>query len=339
MREEVAGTGERENRLRARIAGIGMAVGERVLTNLDLEKMVDTSDEWIVTRTGIRERRVAAPETALSDLAFSASRDALAGAGISPGELDLVVVGTVTPDMAFPATACLLADRLGANGVAAFDLSSGCTGFLYGCAVAAGMIEAGRVKRALVVGGDVLSRITDWQDRSTCVLFGDGVGAAVLVAERGARGFLGFRLGSDGSGGRHLYLPAGGSRLPASAETVAQRLHYIHMNGQEVFKFAVRITEEASLGLLRDLGLTPEDVDLFVPHQANLRIVDAAVRRLGFPEGKVMVNLERYGNMSAGSIPVALYEAVGAGRLSPGDLVLMVAFGAGLSWAAAACRW
>jgi len=314
-------------------------VGEKVLTNFDLEKMVDTSDEWIVSRTGIRERRIAAPETATSDLAVSAAREALAQADISPARLDLVVVGTVTPDMAFPATACLVADRLGASGVAAFDLSAGCTGFLYGCAVATGMIEAGMAEYALVVGGDVLSRITDWQDRSTCVLFGDGVGAAVLAREKGHRGFLGFRLGSDGSGGKHLYLPAGGSRLPASAETVAGRLHYIRMNGQEVFKFAVRVTEEASLGLLEDLGLTPEDVDLFIPHQANLRIVDAAVRRLGFPPHKVVVNLERYGNMSAGSVPVALYEAAREGRVSPGDLLLMVAFGAGLSWAAAACRW
>ncbi|MDI7250894.1 MAG: 3-oxoacyl-ACP synthase, partial [Bacillota bacterium] len=201
--------GMAENRLRARMVGLGAAVGERVLTNFDLEKMVDTSDEWIVSRTGIRERRVAAPQTATSDLAVAASREALAQAGIPAERLDLVVVGTVTPDMSFPATACLVAERLGVPGVAAFDLSSGCTAFLYGCGVAAGMIEAGMVRYALVTGGDVLSRITDWQDRSTCVLFGDGVGAAVLAAEKGERGFLGFRLGSDATGGKHLYLPAG----------------------------------------------------------------------------------------------------------------------------------
>lgn len=330
------GTG---SRLRARVVGLGAAVGERVLTNFDLEKMVDTSDEWIVSRTGIRERRVAAPETATSDLAAAAAREALTQAGIPADRLDLVVVSTVTPDMSFPATACLVAERLGAPRVAAFDLSSGCTGFLYGCAVATGMIQSGMARYVLVAGGDVLSRITDWQDRSTCVLFGDGVGAAVLVAEEGERGFLGFRLGSDATGGKYLYLPAGGSRLPASAETVAGRMHYIRMNGQEVFKFAVRATEEAALALLSDLDLSPADVDLFIPHQANLRIVDAAARRLGFPPEKVVVNLERYGNMSAGSVPVALYEAVRDGRVSPGDLLLMVAFGAGLSWAAAAYRW
>lgn len=324
---------------RARIAGVGAAVGERTLTNFDLEKMVDTTDAWIVERTGIRERRLAAPDQATSDLAVQAARTALAEAGVAPTELDMVLVATVTPDMIFPATACLVADRLGARGVPAFDLSSGCTGFIYGCAVAAGLIGAKMSRRVLVVGGDVLSRIVDWQDRSTCVLFGDGVGAVVLVPEEGERGFLGFRLGSDGSGAKHLTLPAGGSRFPASAETVAQRWHYIHMNGQEIFKFAVRTTEEASLQLLEDLGLRPEDVDLFIPHQANWRIVDAAARRLGFPSGKVMVNLEKYGNMSAGSIPVALEEAVRSGRVSSGDLLLMVAFGAGLSWAAAAYRW
>ncbi|HHY95142.1 MAG TPA: ketoacyl-ACP synthase III [Firmicutes bacterium] len=326
-------------RTRARIVGVGAAVGEQVLTNFDLEKMVDTSDEWIVTRTGIRERRIARPDVATSDLAVAAAREALVHAGLGAAALDMVIVGTVTPDMPFPCTACLVASRLGIPEVPAFDLSSGCTGFLYACATAASFLDTGLYRHILVIGGDTLSRIVDWQDRSTCVLFGDGVGAAVLVAEEGERGFLGFRLGSDADKSEHLSLPAGGSRLPASAETVAGRLHYVRMDGQEVFKFAVRATTDASLRLLEELGLAPEAVDLFIPHQANRRIVDAAVQRLGFPPEKVMVNLERYGNMSAGSIPVALDEAIRCGRVKEGDLLLMVAFGAGLSWAAAACRW
>ncbi len=325
--------------MRARIVGVGAAVGEQVLTNFDLEKMVDTSDEWIVSRTGIRERRIARPGVATSDLALAAAQQALTHAGLPATVLDMIVVGTVTPDMPFPCTACLVASRLGVPEVPAFDLSAGCTGFLYACAVAASFLNTGRYGHILVLGGDTLSRIVDWQDRSTCVLFGDGVGAAVLAPEEGDRGFLGFRLGSDADKSEHLTMPAGGSRLPASIETVAERLHYLRMDGQEVFKFAVRATTDASLRLLGELGLKPEDVDLFIPHQANRRIVDAAVQRLGFPAEKVMVNLERYGNMSAGSIPVALEEAIRGGRVREGDLLLMVAFGAGLSWAAAAYRW
>jgi 3-oxoacyl-[acyl-carrier-protein] synthase III len=309
-----------------------------VMTNNELARIVDTSDEWIVERTGIRERRVAAPEEALSDISLPAAKDALDQAGVDPADLDLVIVATVTPDMAFPSTGAILADRLGATNAAAYDLSAGCTGFVYAIAQAHGMVAAGLANKTLVVGGDILSKIVDWQDRSTCVLFGDGAGAVVLerVAEGG---FLGFELGADGSGGPQLYMKAGGSRSPASAETVAAREHYARMNGREVFKFATRVLVDSAEKLLAKCGVPVDDVDVYVPHQANVRIIDHARKKLGIPEERTVVNVDHYGNTSSGSIPLALGDAEADGRLKPGELVLMTGMGAGLTWGSALIEW
>ena len=320
------------------ITGIGTNVPDRVMTNDELSYMVDTSDEWIVVRTGIRERRVAAENEALSDIALPAARAALAAAGVRGEELDLVIVATVTPDMTFPATAALVANELGSSEAAAYDLSAGCTGFMYAVAQAYGMLAGGVCRRALVVGGDLLSKIVDWSDRTTCIVFGDGVGAVLMErVEQG--GFLGFELGADGSGGMQLYLPAGGSRAPTSEETVARHEHYVHMNGREVFKFATRVLVSSAEKLLDQLGLTVDDVDLYVPHQANVRIIKHAVERLGSPEEKVVVNVDRYGNTSSGSIPLALADAVRDRRVNKGDIVLMTGMGAGLTWGSGVMEW
>jgi 3-oxoacyl-[acyl-carrier-protein] synthase-3 len=320
------------------ITGIGTNVPDRVMTNDELSYMVDTSDEWIVVRTGIRERRVAAENEALSDIALPAARAALAAAGVRGEELDLVIVATVTPDMTFPATAALVANELGSSEAAAYDLSAGCTGFMYAVAQAYGMLAGGVCRRALVVGGDLLSKIVDWSDRTTCIVFGDGVGAVLMErVEQG--GFLGFELGADGSGGMQLYLPAGGSRAPTSEETVARHEHYVHMNGREVFKFATRVLVSSAEKLLDQLGLTVDDVDLYVPHQANVRIIKHAVERLGIPEEKVVVNVDRYGNTSSGSIPLALADAVRDRRVNKGDIVLMTGMGAGLTWGSGVMEW
>ncbi|HEY8498017.1 MAG TPA: beta-ketoacyl-ACP synthase III [Limnochordales bacterium] len=325
--------------LRVGIWGTGSAVPERVLTNFDLERMVETSDEWIRTRTGIRERRICGEATATSDLAVEAARRAMEAAGVGPDEVDLVVVATVTPDMAFPSTANLVQDRLGLKGAAAFDLAAACSGFLYAMDVAASAVHAGRARRALVIGADCLSKITDYTDRSTCVLFGDGAGAVVLGPVREGYGILASQLGSDGSLGHLLYLPAGGSRRPASERTVAERLHYIKMSGNEVFKIAVRTMGDAAEAVLRQAGLGVEQVRYLIPHQANIRIIEAAARRLGMPEERVVVNIDRYGNTSSASIGLALDETVRAGRVADGDVLLMVAFGGGLTWAATVLRW
>jgi 3-oxoacyl-[acyl-carrier-protein] synthase-3 len=323
---------------RAAITGIGSYVPDRVLTNAELSAMVDTSDEWIIERTGIRERRIAAPEQALSDLCRPAIEQALARAGAEASSVDLLVVATVTPDMAFPSTGAILADELGMPDAGAYDLSAGCTGFMYALAQAYGMMAGGLAERALVVGGDVLSRILDWTDRATCVLFGDGAGAVVLErVENG--GFLGFELGADGSGGPQLYMPAGGSRLPASAETVAERKHFAHMNGREVFKFATRVLVSSAEAILAKTGRTIDEVDVYIPHQANVRIIEHAVGKLGIPMDRVVVNVDRYGNTSSGSIPLALAEAQADGRLHDGDLVLMTGMGAGLTWGSALMEW
>jgi len=320
------------------ITGLGWHVPERVLTNEDLAQMVDTTDEWIMTRTGIRERRIAAPDEAMTDLALPAARQALDQAGVDPADIDLIVVATVTPDSTFPTTSALLADQLGAPAAAAYDLLAGCTGFVYALAQAYGMVAAGLSRRALVVGGDVLSRIVNYRDRSTCVLFGDGAGAVVLeFVERG--GFLGFELGADGAGGVHLSLPAGGSRLPASVETLASDQHYIHQNGREVFKFATRVLVSSAEQVLAACGLTVDDIDVYVPHQANMRIIDHAVRKLGVPPERVVTNVDRYGNTSSGSIPLALADAVADGRLRPGKVVLMTGMGAGLTWGSGVMEW
>ncbi len=314
------------------ITGLGCKVPDRVVTNDELARHVDTSDEWIMERTGIRERRMAAPEEALSDLALPAAQEALRQAGVSGRNVDLIIVATVTPDMAFPSTAAILADQLGAVDAAAYDLSAGCTGFMYAIAQAYGMLAGRLAQRALVVGGDVLSKILDWDDRSTLVLFGDGAGAVVMEAVP-ERGFIGFELGADGSGGPSLWLPGSGSRAFDEAEK------YVKMNGREVFKFATRILVQSAEELLAKCGVSIDDVDLYVPHQANVRIIDYATRKLGVPSERVVVNVDRYGNTSSGSIPLALADAAADGRLRPGRLVLMTGMGAGLTWGSALMRW
>jgi 3-oxoacyl-[acyl-carrier-protein] synthase-3 len=323
---------------RAAITGIGSYVPDRILTNEELSKMVDTSDEWIIERTGIRERRIAAPEQALSDLCRPAIEQALEQAGTEASAIDLLIVATVTPDMAFPSTGAILADELGMGDAAAYDLSAGCTGFMYALAQAYGMMAGGLSQRAVVAGGDLLSSIMDWSDRTTCVLFGDGAGAVVLErVDHG--GFVGFELGAEGSGGPELYLPAGGSRMPASAQTVAAGSHYVQMNGREVFKFATRVLVSSAEAILQETGHSIDEVDVYIPHQANVRIIDHAVRKLGIPADRVVVNVDRYGNTSSGSIPLALAEAQSDGRLHEGDLVLMTGMGAGLTWGSALTEW
>lgn len=321
------------------ILGTGSAVPEQVLTNEDLAKMVDTNDEWIRTRTGIQARRIADDQTASSDLAVKAAEKALEAAGISAEEIDLVICATVTPDHMFPATACLVQDRLGAKKAAAFDLSAGCSGFLYGLSCAVPMLETGMYKHALVIGVETLSKIMDFEDRSTCVLFGDGAGAVVLGPTDAGKGFLSFEMGADGSGGQLLIQEAGGSRNPATQESVLARKHFISMAGNEVFKFAVRILGNASEAALAKAGYTKDDIDFLIPHQANTRIIDSAVKRLDLSPEKVYINLDRYGNMSSASIPVALDEAVRAGKIKDNDLLVLVGFGAGLTWGATALRW
>ncbi len=323
---------------RVSITGIGSNAPQRVMKNDELAQIVDTSDEWIVERTGIRERRVAAPEEALSDIARPAAEAALDQAGLQPSAVDLIIVATVTPDMLFPSTGAILADQLGAKDAAAYDLSAGCTGFVYALVQAHGMVASGLVEHALVVGGDVLSKIVDWEDRSTCVLFGDGAGAVVLERVPDG-GFLGFELGADGSGGPELYMPAGGSRAPATAETVAARQHYAKMNGREVFKFATRVLVDSAEKVLDECGVPVEEIDVYVPHQANVRIIDHARKKLGIPEERTVVNVDRFGNTSSGSIPLALGDAESDGRLKEGEMVLMTGMGAGLTWGSALIEW
>jgi 3-oxoacyl-[acyl-carrier-protein] synthase-3 len=321
------------------VLGAGKYVPERILTNKELESMVETNDEWIVSRTGIKERRIAADHQATSDLALEAAKIAMANAGISADQLDLIIVATVTPDMAFPSTACILQEKLGARKAAAFDLSAACSGFVYGLANASNFIATGVYQYALVIGADCLSKITDYTDRNTCILFGDGAGAVVIGAVPEGRGFLSFELGSDGSGGELLKLEGGGSRNPASLETVDKRLHYIYMAGAEVFKFAVRIMGNAADEALRKAGWQKNDIDLLIPHQANIRIIQSSLSKLGLTEDKCMINVDKYGNMSAASIPVALAEAVEQGKVKEGDRLLLVGFGGGLTWGASALVW
>ena len=314
------------------ITGLGTFVPERVVTNHELAELVDTTDEWITERTGIKERRIAAPEEAMTDLALPAARIALERAGVKPEELDLIIVATVTPDMMFPTTGSLLGDLLPAPNAAAYDLLAGCTGFVYALAQAHSMVSAGLASKALVVGGDVLSKILDWTDRSTIVLFGDGAGAVVLEhVEEG--GFLGFELGADGGGGQHLWLPGSGSRKFDDPDGL------VKMNGREVFKFATRVMVSSAEALLTEVGRTIDDVDVYVPHQANVRIIDYATKKLGIPEDRVVVNVDRYGNTSSGSIPLALADAESEGRLKPGATVLMTGMGAGLTWGSALMEW
>ena len=322
----------------ASITGLGCYAPERVLSNEDLARTVNTSDEWIQTRTGIRERRIAAPEQATSDLCLPAAEAALHDAGVEASDLDLVIVATITPDMLFPSTAALLADRLGAGRAAAYDLSAGCTGFVYGLMQGYTAIAAGLARRVLVIGGDTLSRIVDWSDRTTCVLFGDGAGAVVLEPVE-VGGFHAFELGADGGGGLELFMPAGGSRRPASAETVAAGEHFVRMNGREVYKFATRVLLSSARAALEASKKSIGDVDLYVPHQANLRIIEHAAKKLGIEEKRVFVNLDRYGNTSSASIPLALGDARAEGRLKDGMLVLMTGMGAGLTWGSSVMTW
>jgi 3-oxoacyl-[acyl-carrier-protein] synthase-3 len=320
------------------ITGIGAYAPDKVLTNADLERMVETSDEWITTRTGIKERRIAGPGEAASDLALPAARLALDDAGTSAGDIDLVVCATATPDMLFPATAALVADELGAREAAAYDLLAGCTGFVYALSQAYGAIATGLSRKALVMGTETLSKITNWQDRSTCILFGDGAGAAI-VEQVDDGGIRGFELGADGSGGPDLCVPAGGSRMPPTAEALEQELQFIRMRGQEVFRFATRVMVTSAEGLLDACGASVDEVDLYVPHQANKRIIDHAVKNLGLPAEKVVMNIDRYGNTSSASIPLCLAEARAEGKLEPGTRVLMSAVGAGLTWGSAYMTW
>lgn len=321
------------------IAGLGAYVPSKILTNKDLEKMVDTSDEWITTRTGIKERRIAEEWQASSDLAYEAAKIALANANLQPEELDLIIVCGVTFDYPFPATACILQDKLGASKAGAMDIEAGCTGFIYALSTAYGYIATGVYDNVLVVGSDVLSKVTDWQDRSSCILFGDAAGAAVISTYKGQGELLNFYLRSDGSRTDDLLIPAGGSRNPTSHKTVEERLHYMKLNGPEVFRLAVRVIEDAVLSLLEKANLSKQDIALLIPHQANIRIIQTAARNLDIPLEKFFVNVDRYGNTSAASIPLALYEALSEGRIKKGDYVILVGFGAGLTWGAYLIRW
>ena len=327
------------SRVRARITSLGRYVPERVMTNADLEKIVDTSDEWIRTRTGIRQRHAAAPGTGSSDLAVRAARECLERRGIGPGEVELIIVATVTPDMPFPATACLVQDKLGAHRAWGFDLQAACSGFVYALATGAQFVESGAHKRVLVIGAEIMTSIINYKDRATCVLFGDGAGAVLLEPSDDETGLLGFANEVDGSGGCFLRMSAGGSLRPASHETIEQNLHYVHQEGQHVFKYAVRKMADASVQVLEKLGLRGENVDLFVPHQANIRIIDAAQHRLGLPDEKVVKNIDRYGNTTAATIPLALGTALDEKRLKHGDLVVLASVGAGFTVGAAALRW
>ena len=324
----------------ARVAGIGMYAPERILTNQDLEVLVETTDDWIVSRTGIRERRIAAADEATSDLALPAAREALRTAGVDPADLDLIVLATCTGDMGtFPATATIVQTELGARRAAAFDVAAVCSGFTFALDIGAQFIETGRANNVLVIGAETLSKVVDWTDRNTCVLFGDGAGAAVLQPCPPGEGLLGSVLGTDGSGACLLNIPGGGSRLPLTPDAISEGQGFIKMKGREVFRFAVEIMGEAAVQALTKVGLTPADVDLFVPHQANVRIIDAAMQRLKLPPEKVYVNVDRYGNTSAASVPMALYEAWKQGKVRPGDIVVTVGFGAGLTWGANVIKW
>jgi len=327
---------------KAKITALGCYTPPRVLTNFELEKMVQTNNQWILDRTGISERHIAGPEVATSDMAVCAAQVALAQRGIDASELSCILVCTVTPDMLFPSTACIVQHKIGAKGAWGFDLIAACSGFLYGLTTGAHLVSAGTHGKVLVIGADTMSRIIDYTDRSTCVLFGDGAGAMLIEPSDGdgdASGFIDFLGEIDGSGGDYLKMPAGGSRMPATAETVQQRMHYVHQDGQQVFRYAVRKMEELSCELLRRNNLTLSDVALMIPHQANRRIIAATAERLGLPLEKVVINIDKYGNTTAGTIPLATRDAISTGRLKKGDLVLFAAVGAGYTVGAALWRW
>jgi 3-oxoacyl-[acyl-carrier-protein] synthase-3 len=322
----------------AAITGWGMAVPERVMTNADLERMVETSDEWIVTRTGIKERRIVGPADTTTSLATAAAREALDRAGLTADAIDLIVVGTCTPDQFLVSQACLVQAEIGGS-AGAFDVGAACSGFVYALATGSQFIQTGTYDRVLVVGVDTLTRFVDYTDRTTCILFGDGAGAVVLEATDQERGLLSTVLGADGAGHKHLYIPGWGAYVPESAELFPEYRPYLQMNGNEVFRFAVRVMGDSAVEAVERAGLAFSDIDMLIPHQANLRIIDAAARRLDLSRDKVWVNLDRYGNTSAASIPIALCEAEAAGMLHEGDNLVFVAFGGGLAWAAGAVRW
>ena len=326
-------------KIRARITALGLYVPPKVMSNDDLAKFVDTNDEWIRTRTGIVTRHYAEPGVPTSELAYQAARDALERRGIAAAELDLIIVATVTPDMMFPATACIVQDRLGATRAWAFDIEAACSGFTYALTMGAQFIESGAHRKVLVIGADVMTSILDWKDRATCVLFGDGAGAVLLEPSDDETGILGFHHEVDGSGRKFLYMLGGGSLNPTTPDTVAAGMHYIRQEGQHVFKFAVRKMAEASVHLIEKYGVKPEEVDLFVAHQANVRIIDAAQQRLGLPDSKVVKNIDRYGNTTAATIPLALGTALDDGRLKPGSLVVMTSVGAGFTVGSVLLRW
>jgi len=321
------------------ILGIGSYVPDAIVTNHDLEQMLDTSASWIVERTGITERRVAKDGEATSDLATRAAAKALLDAGVSAEEIDLIIVATVTPDMVFPSVACIVQENLKASQAAAFDLTAVCSGFMYGLATGSAFIQSGTYNKVLVIGAETLSRITDWTDRNTAIIFGDGAGAVVLGEVPSGYGIRGMHLGSDGAGGDLLKIPAGGSRQPASVETIANRRHFIYMDGNEVFKFAVKVMGEAARKALENAKLSPADITFLVPHQANIRIIQSAAKRLNLPMEKVVVNVDKYGNTSAASIPIALEEAIHSGRIKNDDIIMLVGFGGGLTWGASVIKW
>lgn len=321
------------------ILGIGSYVPETIVTNFDLEQKMETSDEWIVERTGIRERRIVTKGETTSDLATKAAERALADAGISAAEIDLIIVGTVTPDMMFPSVACLVQQNLKAVNAAAFDLTAVCSGFIYGLVTGSSFIKSGTYKKVLVIGAETLSTIVDWSDRNTAILFGDGAGAVVLGETSPGYGILGVDLGAEGAGGDLLKVPAGGSRMPTTLETITQGFHFIHMDGNEVFKFAIKVMGETVKKALADANLSAKDITCLVPHQANMRIIQSAAKRLGLPLDKVVINVDKYGNTSAASIPIALDEGVKSGRIKQGDIIALAGFGGGLTWGAGIIKW
>lgn len=323
---------------KAGILGVGSYLPEKIISNFDLEKIMDTSDEWIRTRTGIKERRFADVNEATSDLATKAALNAIKDANLTPEDIDLIIVATITPDMIFPSTACLVQANIKATKAACFDLEAACSGFIYGMTVAKQFIETNTYKHVLVIGAEALSRILDYEDRSTAILFGDGAGAVVMGSVNEG-GVLSTNLGSDGNGKDYLNIPAGGSKNPASEETLKNRLHYVKMAGNDVFKFAVRIMQDASIKCVESANLDIQDIDYLIPHQANIRIIEASAKRLKLNMDKVYVNLDRYGNMSAASIPVALDEAYREGKIKKGDNIVLVGFGGGLTWGASVVRW
>ena len=322
-----------------KIVGLGVGLPEKVLTNADLEKIVDTTDEWITERTGIKERRIVDEKTATSDLVITATKEALKQANLKASDLDTIIVGTSTPDTLFPATACWVQKGLGISGQVAFDVSAGCCGFLYALEIATNLVAGGMSKKVLVAGAEILSKITNYQDRATCVLFGDGAGAFIVVPTDEDRGIISSNWGADGNLAELLYQPAGGSRIPSTCESVEKKLHTVHMAGNEVFKNAVREMETATLTALQDAKMTAEDIDLFISHQANTRIIEATIKRAKIPWEKTYMTIHKYGNISAASIPVALHDAYHEGKIKDGTKILFAAFGAGFTWAASILKW